>query len=188
MAFSQGNLFVDGFYGKVGGNMVFRRKRSGKLVVAKNQRPSDGPPSEVQLNIRQRFREGIIYGTAVMKDPELKAMYAAAVRGDQSAYNLAVRDAFKAPEIKSVNTDAYSGQPGSIVTTRVIDDFKVVAVKVSIFSPQGALIENGDAVLEINGLDWSYTATTANDAVAGSRIQILALDTPGNESFLETTL
>jgi len=168
--------------------MVFRRKRSGKLVVAKNARPSDEPPSEVQLKVRERFRECIIYGTAVMKDPELKAMYAAAVRGDQSAYNLAVRDAFKAPEIKSVNTDAYSGQPGSTVTARVIDDFKVTAVKVSIFSPQGALVEEGDAVLGSNGLDWSYTATAVNDAVAGSRIRIVAMDTPGNESSLETTL
>lgn len=188
MARSEGNLFVDGFRGKVGGNMVFRRTRSGKVIVSKNRKPWDGPGTEEQLNIQGRFRESIIYAKAAIRDPELKGMYAAAIRGDESAYNLAMRDAFIAPEIKSANTEAYTGQPGSTVTARVVDDFKVTAVKVSIFSPQGVLIEEGDAVLAINGLDWGYTATAVNDVVAGSRIRIIALDTPGNESSLETVL
>ncbi|MEO8583654.1 MAG: hypothetical protein ABI415_07645 [Flavitalea sp.] len=188
MARSEGNLFVDGFTGKVGGNMVFRKRRSGSLIVAKNRKRNTLAPTEAQARVREIFREGSIYGKSVMQNPALKAMYEKVAIGNQSAYNLALRDFAKRPEVKSLNTAGYTGQPGSIIVVKAIDDFKVTTVKVSIFSATGDLLEEGDAVVGINGLEWAYTATVLNNAVAGTNIKAIAKDIPGNEGSLEVIL
>ena len=188
MARTEGNVFVDGFRGKVGGNMVFRKRKSGKVIVAKNPKKGTTPPTEAQQQIRDKFKESTIYAKAVMQNPELKAMYAQAVTGDQSAYNLALRDFAKAPEIKYLNTEKYNGQPGSVVLVRAIDDFRVVSVRVLIYSQAGDLLEQGDAVIQTNGLDWAYRAKAVNSQPAGCSIKAIALDTPGNESTLEVII
>jgi len=38
----------------------------------------------------------------------------------------------------------------------------------------------GDAVQQANGIDWLYTATTANESTEGDRIEVRASDKPGN--------
>jgi hypothetical protein len=188
MARTEGNVFVDGFRGKVGGNMVFRKRKSGKLIIAKNKKKSTLPPTEEQLKIRDTFKEAVIYAKAVMQNAPLKAMYDKAVKGDQSAYNLALRDFAKAPEIKSLNTADYSGQPGGAIVVRATDDFKVTSVKVAIYSPAGILLEEGEAAINANGLDWTYKASVINNEVAGSSIKAIVLDTPGNRGSLEAIL
>jgi hypothetical protein len=59
---------------------------------------------------------------------------------------------------------------------------------VEIYSAAGALLEKGNAVQQGNGVDWIYTATQANNALAGSKIKAIATDVPGNEGTLELTL
>jgi len=126
------------------------------------------PPSKKQVQVQAKFKEGIIYGKTVMADPALKALYEVAVEDDQSAYNLGVKGAFKALEITRISTELYklyTGLVGSTVTVRAVDDFKVASVRVAIYSAIGDLIEQGDAVLEANGLDWLHMATVANGDV-----------------------
>lgn len=176
------NLILRASSGSIGKIMTITKKKSGTMLIGKHRGSSSVPPSEKQLVIQSKFKEAIIYGKAVMADPVLKAAYAAAVKGDQTAYNLAVRDAFKAPEITQIRTDAYSGVIGSSVSVRAVDDFKVTGVRVAIYSSIGDLIEQGDAVLQANGLDWVYTATVANGDVKGCRVRGIAKDMPGNET------
>ncbi|WPV63925.1 hypothetical protein [Chitinophaga sp. LS1] len=99
------NLLLKESSGSIGKIMTITQKKSGKMLIGKHRGSSSVPPSEKQLGVQAKFKEGIIYGKAVMADPALKALYAAAVKGDQSAYNLAVRDAYKAPEITKISTD-----------------------------------------------------------------------------------
>lgn len=158
------------------------------MQIGKHRGPSSKPPTAAQLEVRGRFNQGVAYAKAVMKDPALKALYAAAAKGDQSAYNVAVKDAYKAPEITKISTDLYTGQPGSTVTVRAIDDFKVASVRVQIYTAIGDLVEQGEAVLQVNGLDWLYTATVVNDPVQGCRIRAVAKDLPANETAFDVNV
>jgi hypothetical protein len=182
------NLILRESSGSLGKIMTITKKKSGTMQIGKYRGPSSKPPTDAQLAIRAKFQEAITYAKSVMKDPELKALYAAAAKGDQSAYNVAVKDAFKAPEITRINTELYTGQPGSTITVRAVDDFKVASVRVQIYTALGDLVEQGDAVLQVNGLDWLYTAKVANDALQGARIRGVAKDLPANETAFDVNM
>ena len=49
-------------------------------------------------------------------------------------------------------------------------------------------VEEGDALLDSNGLDYIYTATTENKDLAGDKITITATDAPNNTASSETVL
>lgn len=174
--------------GTVGKELTITTKRSGTVLIGKHRKASSVDPTEDQLKVQQRFKQGTIYAKAVMQNPDLKAQYQAAAKNDQSAYNVALRDAFKAPEINDVTTAGYTGAIGTTITVRATDDFKVAGVKVKITNAAGVLLEQGDAILLENGLDWLYTATVLNDAVQGSMITVSAKDLPGNETVKEIVL
>ena len=63
----------------------------------------------------------------------------------------------------------------------------MASVRVAVYSAVGDLIEKGDAVLEANGLDWVYTATVANGAIAGCKVRAVAKDLPANETVYDVT-
>ncbi len=188
MAKNSDNLFTEGFRGTVGGNMTFSRRRSGKVIVSKRRGPSSIPPTEGQLQARERFKVGSIYAKAVMADPENKKIYADATTGDQTAYNLALRDAIKAPVVHSIDASGYAGLPGNRIVVRATDDFKVTGVKVSLRTAAGDLLEEGNAVMLPTGLDWAYTATSILDQFSGAGIKATAFDLPLNEDSLEIIL
>lgn len=177
--------------GSVGRELTITTKRSGSVQIGKHRKASKIAPTERQLEVREKFKAGAIYAKAAMDDPGLKAQYqAAALRNnkDQSAYNLALRDAAKAPEIKSITAAAYSGAIGSTISVNAVDDFKVAAVTVMITSAAGVVIEQGDAVIQKNGTDWLYTATAQNGVLQGCTITVTASDLPGNETVQEVVL
>jgi hypothetical protein len=78
-----------------------------------------------------------------------------------------------------------SRQPDQI---RAVDDFRVTGLQVEIHSANGTILEKGNAVQLTNGLDWTYTATQANNPLTGSKIKATATDVPGNKGALEVTL
>ena len=71
---------------------------------------------------------------------------------------------------------------------RAVDDFRVTGVQVEIYAANGTLLEKGNAVQQVNGIDWTYTATQANSPLAGSKIKAIATDVPGNQGTLELTM
>ena len=177
--------------GTVGKELTITKKRSGSIQIGKHRRGNTVDPTQKQLNIQSRFKMGTIYAKSILKLPDIYALYkAAAVKAkkDQSAYNLAVRDAFIAPEIRNITTALYTGAIGSTITVRAIDDFRVAGVKVSITNAAGVLIEQGDAAMHANGLDWVYVATVLNDALKGSVITVIARDLPANETVADVVL
>jgi hypothetical protein len=182
MAKTKNNIFMTGLSGTVGKQMTLTQKK-GDTIVGKKRGPSSIPATDNQLDIQSRFKIASKYALAAIQDPVTKAAYAAAAKNNQSAYNMALADAFKAPEIRSINTTGYHGQPGDIIIIRAIDDFKVAAVHVTINT--GVFVEAGNAVLTDNGLDWKYTATSVNDVSAGSKIRVTATDLPANETVME---
>lgn len=182
------NLLLKESSGSMGKIMTITKKKSGTIQLGKHRGANSTPATEKQLGVQSKFKMAIVYGRAMLNDPALKAQYEAAARKDQSAFNVAVRDAFKAPEISNIDTDLYTGEVGSMITVRAIDDFKVAGVRVKITTAAGVVVEQGDAVIQSNGLDWLYTATTLNDDVQGSVVRASAKDLPANETVAEVVI
>jgi hypothetical protein len=182
MGQSKNNLATEGLSGQVG-NLVFRlRKEDGKVFVSAHPSAREGEPSEEQLKVESRFQEAVIYGKSVLADPATKALYKEKAGPGQSAYNVAVADYCSAPDIKEVDLSAYTGQAGTVIKIKATDDFKVVKVHVKIADTAGTLIEEGDAVLNTDGLYWIYTATVFNVSPTGDKITVTAWDLPNNST------
>ena len=168
--------------------MTFTRRKSGSITVGKNRGPNKNAPTEQQKEVRSRFKTSTIYAKAAIKDPVRKAIYQAAVRGDQTAFNVALRDAFKAPEITHIDTSGYLGREGDTIVINAVDDFRVAFVTVEIFNGAGGYLEGGNAILQENALDWVFTAAAENPLFAGSRIVVKARDLPNNETVKDVLL
>lgn len=177
MARSINNIATQGLSGQVG-EFVFRQ-RFGKTFVMRKPRYS-GKESPAQAGNRSRFKEAARYAKAAISNPELKLFYRSKAKPGQSGYNIAFRDFCHAPEIGSVDASPYDGSAGSRIMVPVTDDCKVVSVKVKIEAGDGRVVEEGDAMLQADGLHWVYTATVRNDAFAGSLVTVSATDLPGN--------
>lgn len=181
------NVVTKGFSGALDRTITFSQ-RAGKTYVGKFRRPVTDAPTEKMLAIRARFSSSIIYAKKAIKSLVTKALYLAGRKPGQSAFNVAVADAFNAPIVNGIKTDNYHGALGNTITIDATDDFKVVSVLVSIHDATGNLIEQGNAVTQEDEPDWLYTATQANAALAGSKIKAIATDLPGNSAELEITL
>jgi hypothetical protein len=101
---------------------------------------------------------------------------------------VAVADFFHAPDISVIDVSGYSGHAGDVIRIEVTDDFAVRTVKVVISNVDGSLVEEGYAVQEAIGYEWTYTATADNDSLKGDRIEIFASDMPGNISEKTTEI
>jgi hypothetical protein len=134
--------------------------------------------------VQDRFKASVDYAKVAIKDPAVKQMYGERAQRNQSAFNVAFKDANNAPKVLAILLDGYAGVPGNVIVVRAFDDFKVISVKVSIHDANDTLIEEGAAVLNIAGL-WTYAVTQNNPNVIGSKIKAVALDIPGNEGSLE---
>ena len=179
MAKSIENFVMQGASGKVGKMLVFRQ-RAEQTIIAKRPKKNNKPATEAQLEFRDRFTEAALYAKSAISNPALKEEYQAKAKLGQSAYNVAFADYLKAPELRRVMADEYSGQIDDTVAFRIIDNFKLQSVNVRILDENNAVIEQGAAVPLDNGIDWQYTATVANPTVLGTNLEVTAKDTPGN--------
>lgn len=125
------NDLIEGSSGRFGKRLVYRQRGS-KTIIARRPARKRKPDSSRQLEVREIFGEAVLYAKEVIADVMKKAIYQERVTGNQSAFNLALSDFCKAPEIKKCNTLHYFGQVGDKIKIRAIDDFKVESVKVAI--------------------------------------------------------
>ena len=182
------NLNNDASLGYSGrfGQMFSFRQIGGETEAYRRPRKRKGPGTDKQEHHREKFLEATYYAKTVMADPALTAIYQEKTTARKSVYNLAVSDFIKAPVIKFINTGNYHGQAQDTLIIRAIDDFKVSLVNVSIYDASGAIIEQGNAIQQPNGVDWLYTAINNNPQPEGAKIKAAAFDMPGNEATLET--
>lgn len=179
MAKSNNNVITHGLSGKIGDMLVFTQ-RNGKTIVGKLPDKSHVEQSDKQKAVNKRFQEAVIYAKVVVADAALKAEYESKAGDGKSAYNVAIADFFNAPDIEEINLSNYHGLAGQQIIIRATDDFKVVQVRVIIYNSDASLVEQGDAVISSNGVDWIYTATANTDQQTGDKLVIQASDLPGN--------
>lgn len=172
------NILTHGLQGMVGDLIVFRQRDGKTIVSAKPEH--HGSLTEAQLQHLHHFQEAVIYAKSVLSDPEKKEAYKHAAKPGQSAYNVALADFLKAPHIEEIDIAGYDGKPGSKIRVRAVDDFKITAVTLEIHNSDGAVLEQGNAVCDANGLDWIYTATKINDPLTGGKITVKVSDNPGH--------
>ncbi len=187
MAQARENVLTRGLSGTIARQLTFRQL-AGKTVVGKLRGPSSVPPTDEFLARQAKFKSSIAYAKGAIKDPAVKALYKAAAKPGQSAFNMAMVDAFLAPKVNSINTDNYHGAAGDTILVNASDDFKVKGVTVSVHNAAGDLVEEGVAVMQINEADWLFTAAQANAAPAGSKITAVANDLPGNSTSFSVNL
>lgn len=181
MAISKDNLITYGLSGLLGKQVVFRTQK-GRTIISKRTKPKDRK-SKAQLKQRSRFSDATIYAKGAIADKDIRKLYdARAQKSDklQTAFNVAVADYMRAPEIMHIDVAGYRGNIGDIITISATDDFMVKEVKVEIEKVDGSLIEQGDAKLMPNGLDWAYRVQSANFLYAGNIVVARAFDLPGN--------
>ncbi|WP_411273177.1 hypothetical protein [Daejeonella sp.] len=181
------NDLLEGSSGKFGKKLVYRR-RGDKTIIARRPYKRRDANTPRQQEIRETFAEGILYAKTVIADEAIKAVYQAKVKGYQTAFNLALSDFCKAPQITKHNVSEYSGQAGDKISIRVVDDFKVEWVKLVIKDCADSTIEEGLAILSANGADWIYTATAENATLPGTKLIMSAADMPGNVTTEEVVL
>jgi hypothetical protein len=166
------------------------REWEGKTIVAKSPKGRTGDPDPAQAARQQRFLLASRYAKSVIKsaDQSMAQAYAIALRPRQNVYSRALEDFMSPPVVTLINTRNYTGAGGDRIVTRAVDDFRVTGVWVEIYAADGTLLEAGNASQNVNGIDWTYTATQVNNLLAGSKIKAIASDVPGNEGTLEVTL
>lgn len=187
MAITSNNILTRNYSGKVGKQFVFRT-RGDRSIMAALPTLSGGAGSQSQQDVRFKFRLAVIYAKKALTNPDLAEAYAAKARGNQSAFNVAFKDAYYGPELSKLRTDGYTGQAGEPIVVQAVDNFRVTFVKVRILAADGQLLEEGQAVEDENGYDWIYTTKVANPVLAGSKIQVIAEDVPKNSTSLESIL
>ena len=189
MANSNNSVITGKLRGSLGKELVFR-DWEGKTVVAKAPKARTGDSTPGQVQTQENFLLASKYGKAVMlgQDQGIRDAYTAALRPRQNLYSRALEDFLSPQVVKSIATTNYTGVIGSNIAVRAVDDFRVTGVQVEIYAASGALLEKGNAVQQVNGVDWTYTATQVNNPLAGSKIKAIATDVPGNQGTLEITL
>ena len=189
MANANNSIITGKFKGTLGKELVFREWQ-GKTIVAKAPKGRSGDPTPAQAETQDKFLLASQYAGAVIKsqDQAMAEAYSAVLRPRQNVYSRALEDFMTSPVVKSISTRNYNGAGGNKIAVRAIDDYRVVSIRVEIYAANGTLLEAGTAEQPTNGIDWTYTATQANNPLAGSKIKAIATDVPGNEGALEVTL
>lgn len=185
MAISKYNVVMHNTSGIVGDLLEFSQ-RYGKTIIGKRRRKSS-TVSEVQLEIRRKFKKACSYAKQTMAIPERAVLYEAKAKPGVTPYNLAVANYFTAPTIVEIITDEYKGAAGDRLDLLVDDAIIVVSVEVSIYTADNELVESGPAVKTEEGF-WHYIATADSPQLAGSRIAVTAKNLPGNSATEEQVL
>lgn len=168
-----------------GGQVVFKVRKGKRFVAAPPDVNPNRKPTPNQKIAQERFKFVSEYANEAIKDAATKFMYQQVAGKRQSAQNMVFKDAYNAPEVRTVTAQGYKGLPGNIIVIHAVDDFRVTGVLILIVDKDNNLIERGDAVLDKGGVLWIYNAIVRNNIVAGCKVQIIATDVPENRTTAE---
>ncbi|MET0461636.1 MAG: hypothetical protein ABW007_00725 [Chitinophagaceae bacterium] len=185
MAISRYNVVMHGASGVVGGLVQFSQ-RNGQTIIGKRRKKTT-TASDDQLEIRRKFKKATVYALASLEVPERLALYEGKTSLGISAFNVAIKDYFTAPEIVEIINTNYNGAAGGRIDILATDDVSVRSLSVSIYTAQGTLVESGAAVKTEEGF-WYYTTTAISPLLEGTRVVATAMDLPGNTASAELVL
>jgi hypothetical protein len=106
MAVLTGFSIFQGFSGKLGNQVVFRR-RGNKTILSAYPHKTDKKPTEKQLAVQRKFRAASAYAKKVMNDPVLCELYKSRANNGKSVYNIIIADFFNKKETYETNSVVY---------------------------------------------------------------------------------
>ncbi|MCF6407098.1 hypothetical protein L3C95_29655 [Chitinophaga filiformis] len=178
MAIVKDNILLQFVRGTLGKQLTIY-ERNGQIIMATKRGPSRKKPTQKQLEARERMTIASARAQRMMADPEVKAYYASLAGPGQNAYNMAVKDAYRSPEIQSIRLE----KEEVVVTAK--NEFRVAEVEVKVVDADGVVTESGQAVLGWNGVDWHYKATALP---AGGKVIVEVENLPGRYTVKELLL
>jgi hypothetical protein len=178
------NVLTRGVSGKVGNLLVFR-KRGDQTIMSAAPGKRTLPLTAAQLLHQEKFREAVFYAKAILQDPQKKEAYKESAKNGESAFNLAVSDFFRLPDIREIDLSRFTGQAGDLIRVRVVDNFKLTGVDIGIYKADGSEVDSGPAEAEPNGLHWIYPIAVNHPSMTGGKVVATATDWPGHKVKME---
>ena len=178
MAIVKDNILMQLVRGTLGKHYIFY-ERNGQIIMAMKRGPSKKKPTQKQLEARQKMAIASARAQVLMADPEIKAYYEAMAGPGQNAYNMAVKDAYRSPEVQNIRLE------NEEVVVAAKNEFRVAEVEVKVIDAAGVITESGQAVLGRNRVDWYYRATALP---AGGKVIVVAENLPGYQTVKELLL
>jgi hypothetical protein len=158
-------------------NWVYRQRKGQTVICRRPIVTSD--PTESQLAVRERFRQGASYARMVLADPVRRAVYEPIAKAKGlSLFTVTLTDFLKPPTVDAIDLTGYHGMVGDVIRVQTSDYAGVTAVSIAIRAPDLTVREEGAAVLEFGA--WVYTATTLRIAGETVTISATAVDRPGH--------
>jgi hypothetical protein len=133
------------------------------IKVAKRRRgPSTVPPSQAQIQQRNRFLLASTYAKAVGADRQKRALYEALAKGQPTTWRaLAIQDYLTPPIIVRVDVNEYTGKAEERIDV-FVQDATCQRVKVTVLDPTqgganalGAVVEEEEAQRAVEGQDFT---------------------------------
>lgn len=164
------------------GDLVFYHCKGKPCVRRAPVREKPFTSAEVQS--QARFRLASKFAQAVLKDPVQRARYQQAARETgRSAQNLAVSDFLLAPSLAEIDLSGYTGRAGEFIKVVAKEGgIGAAEVKVIIADAAKAVLEEGSAGMENDGLSWAYPAKLDLPPDQPVWITVTAADQPGNRT------
>jgi hypothetical protein len=176
MAKVKNNIILKGLSGDLGKQLRIRTSKvTGRTSVqAIMDFESKGKDSPAQQAQRHAFRDAEAYADLHKADP----VYIAKARGkERQPKNVAMADWFHPPSILEIDLGGWRGRASERVRILAADDVQVAGVRVEIRDESGALLEAGQASLDITQW-WEYTVQ--GRARGECSLTVYASDLPGN--------
>ena len=178
MAIVKDNILMQLVRGTLGKHFIIY-ERNGQIIMAVKRGPSKKKPTQKQLEARQKMTIASARAQVLMADPEIKAYYESMAGPGQNAYNMAVKDAYRRPEVQNIRLE----NEDVVVTAK--SEFRVAEVEVKVIDAEGVIIESGQAVLDRNRVDWHYKATALP---AGGKVIVEVVSLPEKLTVKELLL
>jgi hypothetical protein len=180
MAVSKNNPLTHGASGMIGNTMVFRSWNGKTYIYNRPKKPTK--QSAQQKENRQKFKMATLFAKAMMKDPAKKSEYQTIAKKQKlpNAYTAAITEYMRKPEIRNVDTNAYSGKENQEIKIQARKKgFEVEVVEVIIVNENGEVVEQGKA-LKTNTGEWSFNTTKKVIDSKTVTIRVRARERTGN--------
>jgi hypothetical protein len=187
MSISSDNIVTRNLHGKFGNQVVFR-VRHGQSIMAVLPHYNQKGPIGGQARVRREFKLAAAWAREAIADPELKAAYKAQAPGRMTAFAMAMTNYLRAPRVTLIDVSGYTGQEGEQIGVTAIDFFRIVGVKVTIVSPSGEILEEGECSLGETENGWVYVAQRPLSVLPGMLVLAVAINLPQKRAELSVTL
>ncbi|PWV53977.1 hypothetical protein [Chitinophaga sp. S165] len=178
MAIVKDNILMQLVRGTLGKQITIY-ERNGQIIMAKKRGPSRKKPTQKQLEARLKMTIASARAQLMLEDPQIKAYYQSLAGPGQNAYNIAVKDAYRSPEVQNIRLEDQE----VVVTAQ--NEFRVAEVEVKVIDAEGVVTASGRAFLGRNGVDWTYKTTALP---AGGKVIVVVKSLPGNQTVKELLL